>query len=156
MTTVNDVADNMLKAARAYDAAAANELANADTPSLEALAYRLRHPETWPKGFKWYFGDCTSCAMGLAHELWAPDKLKKWRESERDTPWASSTATMLDMPYSSVDRIFMNAGHSYGVCFAGQIRPEMVADQIDAFLKRRCKLQVAKARRAAKKESAHV
>lgn len=40
-------------------------------PSLEALAWALEHPETWPDGFVWDYSDCKTCAMGLAGSLWA-------------------------------------------------------------------------------------
>lgn len=39
-------------------------------PSVEALIYALRHPETWPAGFVWDYRACDSCALGLARELW--------------------------------------------------------------------------------------
>ena len=39
-------------------------------PSLKALSHILRHKELWPEGFKWYFGSCRSCAMGMAKILW--------------------------------------------------------------------------------------
>ena len=40
------------------------------TPSLAGLIYALRHPETWPPGFKYYWGCHHSCGMGLAYSLW--------------------------------------------------------------------------------------
>ena len=42
----------------------------ADRPSLVALSYALRHPETWPEDFVWDYSDCTTCAIGLATRLW--------------------------------------------------------------------------------------
>lgn len=44
--------------------------ANLDKPSLHALSYALRHPDTWPEGFMWNYNQCHQCAMGLAHQLW--------------------------------------------------------------------------------------
>jgi len=40
------------------------------TPSLAGLIYALRHPDTWPQGFKYYWGCHHSCGMGLAYSLW--------------------------------------------------------------------------------------
>jgi hypothetical protein len=41
-----------------------------DKPSLHALSYALRHPDTWPRSFVWDYKKCDQCAMGLAHGLW--------------------------------------------------------------------------------------
>lgn len=40
------------------------------TPSIDALIYALRHPETWPEGFEWDYSDCDHCALGVAMCLW--------------------------------------------------------------------------------------
>lgn len=39
-------------------------------PSLEALAYLLRHKELWPAGFEWNFDECDTCAIGLTTRVW--------------------------------------------------------------------------------------
>lgn len=39
-------------------------------PSLRGLSYALRHPETWPAGFEFDYGDCKRCAIGLIFKLW--------------------------------------------------------------------------------------
>jgi hypothetical protein len=54
-------------------------------PSIANLIYALRHPQTWPAGFKWNYGGCTTCAMGLVHRLWdsqtpLPDYFSSWVE----------------------------------------------------------------------------
>jgi hypothetical protein len=38
-------------------------------PSVQALAYLLRHPELWPADFRFDFFDLDRCAIGLASEL---------------------------------------------------------------------------------------
>lgn len=107
-----------------------------DKPSLENLAYALRHPETWPKEFHWNFNYCEHCAMGLAHQLWA----KNVAEARRSTG-ASIMAQAFAIPFSASREIFFGAGFSYRyrngfpVLFASAITPEMVADKIDRFLK---------------------
>lgn len=96
--------------------------ADLDKPSLHALSYALRHPDTWPDGFVWDYKECDQCAMGLAHCL--------WRSSipEADT-WngASIMAKKFAMPYGEAENIFFN--HK-------AVTPEMVADQIDKYLER--------------------
>lgn len=42
-----------------------------EKPSLEGLAYLLRHPERWPKGFTWCYAHVHYCALGLAMSFWA-------------------------------------------------------------------------------------
>lgn len=46
---------------------------NLATPSLAGLAWLLRHKEAWPEGFEWYYGRCTSCAMGMAVRMYRPE-----------------------------------------------------------------------------------
>jgi hypothetical protein len=63
-----------------------------DTPSLKALAFALRHPETWPPEFAargWDYATRSRCAMGLAVALWpqiepAPgwDGTSEWAEEQ--------------------------------------------------------------------------
>lgn len=111
-----------------------------DKPSLHALSYALRHPDTWPDGFYWDYNRCQKCAMGLAHRLW-----------ESYVPWVgidsgpSVMAKTFSMPYAASKRIFMDADkhHKDSYLFGmikiarmSSITPEMVADDIDAFLAR--------------------
>lgn len=128
--------------------------ADLDKPSLHALSYALRHPDTWPDGFYWQFDQCDQCAMGLAHALW-----KKIPKAHRHSG-ASIMAKAFAMPYSDADNIFMGHGEwaprriktktvrtgFLGLHLARETRqtldfravtPEMVADQIDAYLKNR-------------------
>ncbi len=39
-------------------------------PTLPGLAYLLRRPDLWPKGFSWDYGNCNRCAMGLVTRMW--------------------------------------------------------------------------------------
>lgn len=39
-------------------------------PSSKALAYLLRNPQLWPKGFVWDYTCNSGCAMGLADRVW--------------------------------------------------------------------------------------
>jgi hypothetical protein len=63
------------------------------TPSLEALAFVLEHPEAWPKGWAWDFSRAThkygtaGCALGIADALW---KRERHRDFINDYPtWHS-------------------------------------------------------------------
>lgn len=95
-------------------------------PSLEALSFLLRHKEMWPRDFAWNYAGCSSCAMGLAHQLWeemmAPDSLEMSR--------------VFDMPLSRSIQIFggTNLCAAYEVLDYGEVTPEMVADKIDQYL----------------------
>ena len=86
--------------------------------SLRGLSYALRHPETWPMGFKWKFADCHRCAMGLAVELAMAD---------RPTPAAMARAFVMS------DR---EAKIIFCVGQFGVITADDVADRIDAYLSR--------------------
>lgn len=123
-----------------------------DRPSLAALSYILRHPDTWPKDFIWNFGDCYQCAMGLAHRLW-----KQIPRSSSETG-ATIMAREFAIPYGVALNIFLaDYGHAEWLPRRVEhktegrlwwkkeistshrdydaVTPEMVADQIDAFLK---------------------
>jgi hypothetical protein len=100
-----------------------------DTPSLEALSYLLRHREMWPDGFVWVYNRCETCAMGLAAQLWErPIRTTNVEHACDDT------AMMMQMPYKEASEIFLGKGKwTQGFCLR-KITPEMVADQIDAYL----------------------
>lgn len=101
------------------------------TPSLEALAYVLRHPETWPEDFQWDYGRCSTCAVGLAHRLW-----------ER-RPYYSVATTAYDFGLGSrdADAIFINAKSKRWLPRFFQapwsVQPKHVAREIDRYLRRR-------------------
>ena len=110
-----------------------SSLTDIGKPSLHALSYALRHPDTWPEGFVWEYSDCRNCAMGLAHQLW------------NEIPWAgvdsgaSLMARHFAMPYSRAKSIFFQTQwHSriMGIFprSYSSVSPEMVADQIDKYL----------------------
>lgn len=44
-------------------------------PSIRGLAWLLRHPERWPVGFEFDYGQCSRCAMGLAAQVWPTEVL---------------------------------------------------------------------------------
>lgn len=127
-----------------------------DKPSLHALSYALRHPDTWPKGFVWDYKYCDDCAMGLAHALWAN---KVEQASIQDGPTIMARA--FAMPYADARSIFLGNhgkaawlptkekattvthGHLWWAreevkrttkTDYSAVTPEMVADQIDAYL----------------------
>lgn len=107
-----------------------------DKPSLHALSYVLRHPDTWPEGFVWNYNVCQHCAMGLAHKLWAD---KVGRPSCSGGP--SIMARSFGMNYEDARAIFIEARGAPRHCFIGPKNfdahtPERVADQIDAYLKK--------------------
>jgi hypothetical protein len=74
-------------------------------PSLHALAYALRHPETWPPDFVWDYSDCECCAVGLALRLWPALALPDDQKA-RET-WI---AREMAMPHRDAVRIFFRLG----------------------------------------------
>jgi hypothetical protein len=89
------------------------------TPTLQSLAYILRHKETWPPGFMWDYRMCTTCAMGLAFTTW-------------------------NLPHWDMDRAFGIDPDAARAIFSGlaggwfktraAVTPGMVADAIDKHL----------------------
>jgi hypothetical protein len=101
-------------------------------PSLHALSYALRHPDTWPEGFVWNYAQCAQCAMRLAHRLW-----RQIPRPENDTG-TSVMARSFAMPYEEANKIFFLAHHVWGPFYRqmAAVTPEIVADKIDAYIKR--------------------
>lgn len=123
-------------------------LRDLDKPSLENLAYALRHPETWPRGFVWDYSHCDHCAMGLAHALW---RYSTEPPSNGPHTGSSRMARTFAIPYEAAWRIFFEAAAGYSVekktwfgfgkpktipCPNENVTPEMVAKRIDAHLAR--------------------
>jgi hypothetical protein len=103
-----------------------------DHPSLEALSYLLRHKEYWPAGFEWEFQSYGSCALGLADKFWHNFGY------EVDGMFA-------DIPYTTYQKIFIHSDTKPPVKvfwlfrrerYHEEVTPEMVADQIDDYLRR--------------------
>ncbi len=84
-------------------------------PTLEGLAWLLRHKEEWPEGFVWGFGSCSTCAMGVADKTWG---------SFWDTPGSIQIAATGAF-----------AVGTYGLP-SSRVTPEMVANRIDSYLTR--------------------
>lgn len=107
-----------------------------DKPSLHALSYALRHPDTWPNGFVWNYTFCDQCAMGLAHLLWNIGRAGK-------SNGATIMARAFAMPYTKAEDIFFKTNRAFANrrvlhLFPADyktVTPDMVADQIDKYLK---------------------
>lgn len=112
---------------------------NLNKPSLHALSYVLRHPDTWPRGFVWDYNDCKQCAMGLAHKLWSKEVSEV---SNQGKIGSSIMARSFGMPYTTARDIFFGDAYIRLHCFGlvpirvsfSKITPDMVADQIDKYL----------------------
>lgn len=102
------------------------------TPTLEGLAYALRHPETWPKGFHWDYRDTCHCGIGLVHELW--DEKVPPDRAQSIEPYLSNACRLLALPYTVADDMFVGS-EGYGNIECRKVKPEMIADKIDAYLK---------------------
>jgi hypothetical protein len=121
-------------------------------PSLATLSAALRHPETWPKGFYWNYNECHTCAHGLALALWTGtmedvDDLNISNNAYIDDAYLNAVASIMAktfaMPYKDAERIFIESGgrkirkYLFLTRRDRDITPEMVADDIDAFLAER-------------------
>lgn len=94
-----------------------------ERPSLEGLAYALRHREVWPKGFGWSYLECNHCAMGLACQLWR----------EVSIPTLGYVKDPLDIEQEDAERLFIGLGRAINIPMRN-VTPEHVADAIDALL----------------------
>jgi hypothetical protein len=111
-----------------------------DKPSLVGLAYSLRHPETWPKGFTWHYNDCRRCAMGLAATLWQLDQPKP-QPGTNQTHHYSWAAREFAIPLGDAMTLFKKVRppfalrHPFARRDIGDVLPEHVADAIDRYLR---------------------
>jgi hypothetical protein len=112
-------------------------------PSLHALSYVLRHPHTWPKNFYWDYNECENCAMGLAHLLWhsiptaTPKDGASIMAREFAVPFAVSRSIFLGGTWTPTEvkmtGVLWWKSEKHSMDF-DRVTPEMVADQIDAYL----------------------
>jgi hypothetical protein len=108
--------------------------------TLADLAWRLRHPETWPPNFRWRYWDCNSCAMGLAWSLSHDGK-----PAELVTHMATERAMTRAVKALLADAAAMNSRQFAAIFrelrgrpgFGGVVTPADVADAIDRYLVRR-------------------
>ncbi len=100
-----------------------------DEPSLAALSFALRHTETWPDGFGWDYGNCETCAMGLAHKFWGGilNKERHARES------VCRMASVFGIRQEKALEIFVFAPANRQLRLRG-VTPTQIADLIDAHL----------------------
>lgn len=99
-----------------HDAAIAELLAK---PSLEGLAYLLRHPEHRPIGFRWNYSRYETCAIGLANHA--------WNGGYKSTTCLTFMEKTLGVPAALIAPLFGDASRP-------DRRPTDVADRIDRFL----------------------
>ena len=100
-------------------------------PSLEGLAYALRHPQVWPEGFKWSYAHCETCAMGMAVELWSL-RVKE----EGNATYRNAICNAIEIERTVATKIFCELGPALGASM-WDVTPEHVADAIDAYLAQR-------------------
>lgn len=112
--------------------------------TLADLSWRLRSPETWPAGFVWNYGNCETCAMGLAWRLSGGSSKRPFRAMTLDTILRLTMATLADATdFQQMKRIFLELHiktdrHDY------TISPHNVADAIDEYLAdRRASVEMA-------------
>lgn len=102
-------------------------------PSLKNLSTVLRNRHMWPEFFAWDFRSFSCCAVGLAEEFW-PDQQSLVSEMFRELSFQNFANIFTDPTRKpSVTRwwVFKRKRRH------DEVTPEMVADQIDAYLKSR-------------------
>jgi hypothetical protein len=82
-----------------------------DQPCLRTLSAVLRDQTKWPAGFRWNYAHPSHCALGLGRELWG---------------WSAFKHITRSIPHRDENTIFFELGIN--------VRPEHVADAIDAYL----------------------
>ncbi len=98
---------------------------------LTRLSRVLRDRSLWPVGFSWSYDLPSRCAVGMAHRLW-PAVL--W--AVPSVSFCRDVAEALDMSNRAAIRIFWDAHRRADgtILDRSQVTPEMVADDIDAYL----------------------
>jgi hypothetical protein len=100
------------------------------TLTLAELSRVLRNPQEWPADFEWYYGNCQSCAMGLAFRLVGE------RFPESGTAEHSGEAILAQqfgIPKKVANDLFYYVAWSNRI-FMEEVTPIHVADAIDAYL----------------------
>ena len=110
-----------------FDFANYDERPDLRVPSVEALIWILRHPDTWPDNFRWDYRKCNDCALGLMYHFWGTLPL--------------SASEVLGISFSDGQRIFTGLGRSMGdvtatdvadelEIYRGTVRPSMLRSSI--------------------------
>lgn len=116
----------------------------ADRPNLQALAYALRHPETWPGDFVWDYRECTCCAIGLSLRLWPKMDLPNSQPARqtwiaREMAMSYREAKTIFFELAPVKTVIVKHGWfrkktSRRVYQFACVTPDHVADAIDRYL----------------------
>lgn len=109
---------------------------------LRRLAFILRRPDLWPRGFTWNFASCESCAMGLARTLWFPAERPRGVHDHIEF-----VAQAFGIPQGVANELFhqpswlrskllADPADAFGDMrsWCESVTPRMVADSIDRFL----------------------
>lgn len=103
---------------------------NLSTPSLANLAHVLRHPELWPKDFKWNDLHPHANAVKIAFLIWGGPT----SYDDRTEEYKNILAKMLHVSVDDVERLLCT--HlSVGRRMFGN-RPDHVAERIERELRR--------------------
>src|ERR1700733_15343039 len=98
-------------------------------PSLEGLAWLLRHKERWPTSFQWNFSEANSCGIGLARREWSSYQSMMQSFAQHHPPFG------LTLP-QTVAIFYRGAGLNL-LCWLRakwRVTPEMVAERIEQHL----------------------
>lgn len=90
---------------------------NLSKPTIEGLAYILRHEEEWPEDFHWDFSSHRTCALGLMSEKWGNGDLLTTYDA----------APLLGFTEESIHSIFLAENEDRQA-----VKPEDVAARLEA------------------------
>jgi hypothetical protein len=95
------------------------------TPSMRrsVLIAALRDEQLWPKGFRWNYDFCKTCAAGLAERIGLCVG-----EDEASINWAVPVTKALGLRPDQGARVFYS---THGVLRLSEVTPAMVADRLE-------------------------
>ena len=103
--------------------------------TLADLSWRLRNPGTWPPGFRWNYGNCDHCAMGLAWQL-SGGRKQPFNELTLGQSLKLTMAVLADAElkdFADFCDIFLRLHTGKHIGYM-DITPHHVADAIDGYL----------------------
>lgn len=87
-------------------------------PSAVGLIYLLRNRDVWPPRFRWDYGGCHTCALGLACTTW------------KNIGYLG-VADAIGIPFDRGQEIFTRLRRENSTC---DVRPKDVADALEDYI----------------------
>lgn len=108
-------------------------------PTLQNLAFALRHREIWPEDFTWNYEFCASCAIGLACRIW-PQNYHHVRLPPSNLRSLMICARQFDISTKDAETLFFDSRPRRTFLnpfpLRSETQPEDVAKAIDRYIKK--------------------